>query len=125
MLEFSSKNEAPAIERDELFSLDGTVYTIPAHFSAGDTLTYVDGLRRYGPDIAAAWALEHALGQAGYTALCSADDATVPRAEFAKLIAIVTDRLLGKVALIPGPKAPAPATTKPRAPRGSKASTSK
>lgn len=125
MLEFSTKTEAPAIERDDLFSLDGTVYTIPVRFAAGDTLMYVDGLRKYGPDIAAAWALEHAIGEAGYTALCNANNATVSHDEFAKLIAIVTDRLLGKAAPIPGPKAPAPAATKPRATRGSKASTSK
>lgn len=125
MLEFTTNPEAPAVEREDFFSLDGTVYTIPAAFSAGETLTYVDGLRKYGPDMAASWALELALGEDGYRALLGAPEHVVSRQDFARLVTVITSRLLGQESAVPGPKAPRPAAKpKTRAPRGSKGSTS-
>lgn len=125
MLEFNTAKNTPAAEREELFSLDGTVYTIPVSFSAGQTLTYVDGLRKYGPDMAGAWALETALGTEGYQALLGADEATIPREAFVKLLTVVTRRILGQDAEVPGPKAPTRPTPVIPKQRGSKGSTSK
>lgn len=123
MLEFTTDTTGPAVEREDFFSLDGTVYTIPAAFSAGETLTYVDGLRKYGPDMAASWALELALGEDGYRALLGAPEHVVSKEDFERLLIVVTRRLLGQESPVPGgPKAP-PAKP-PRKPRGSKGSTS-
>lgn len=124
MLEFTTNTEAAPVEREDLFSLGGATYTIPVSFSAGETLTYVDGLRKYGPDMAASWALEMALGEDGYRALLGAPEHVVPKQDFARLVTVITSRLLGQESPVPGGPKVRPAAPKPRKPRGSKDSTS-
>jgi hypothetical protein len=105
MLEFSSTTEAAPVRREELFSLDGVVYTIPVKFDTTDSLGYVEALRKYGTDVAVSWALELALGPDGYQTLLSVPHGTISDDQFAVLVNIVTNRILGKEVHIPGPKA--------------------
>jgi hypothetical protein len=108
MLEFTSPDleDAAAVPREELFSLDGVTHTIPMHFPASVALQYMDAMRKYGPDAAVSWALELALTTEGYTALLGAGTA-IPQKGFDQIVTVITSRIMGKAVVVPGPKAPA------------------
>jgi hypothetical protein len=102
--------------RDELFSVDGKVYTIPVEFPPMVGFNYITVQRRYGDEVAVSWAMELALGAEGLEALTGAD---VPNETFAKLVAIIIGRIQGLAMHVPGataaPKAPKTATRKAKA----------
>ena len=56
-------------EREPLFSLHGVVYDIPIRVPVADTLVYAEVFMERGIDAAIIWAMKHALGDTGYTAL--------------------------------------------------------
>lgn len=79
--------------RDVLFRRNGVEYTVPTRFDAADTLTYLDMVAWQGSDVAVAWAMRRALGDAGMAALMStkglSDEALT------RLVAVVHNRLTG------------------------------
>lgn len=103
MLSFTTPKEPKPVEREPLFALDGITYTVPKRFTPSDMLMYAHAVRHYGNDQATSWALEIALGPDGYNALLSAGDA-IGHDDFAKLIGVVTYRMVGLDAEVPGPK---------------------
>jgi hypothetical protein len=103
MLSFTTPAEPKPVEREPLFALDGVTYTIPKRFTPSDMLMYAHAVRHFGNDQAVSWALEAALGSDGYSALLGAGDA-IGHDDFGKLIAVVTYRMLGLDAEVPGPK---------------------
>ena len=61
-------------ERIDVFTLNGTTYTVPAKPVAGFALKYLSYAREHGEDEAAAFLLELMLGKEGYEALSSVED---------------------------------------------------
>jgi hypothetical protein len=69
-LVLSSKDDAdPFTEREPLFELDGTVYTVPVKVPASYTIRYLDLWAERGIGVAVIYALKTALGEQGYAAL--------------------------------------------------------
>lgn len=110
MLEFTTpKTSAPVErEREPLFTLDGTEYTIPVQMTVPEMYSYVHMRRTLGNDAAVSWAMEQALGEQGYFALLTAKDSVVSDTAFIQLANVITARYLGLSATVPGPKAEAP-----------------
>lgn len=65
----SKDDDDPFTEREPLFDLDGTVYTIPVKVPASYTIRYLDIWAEQGIGIAVIYALKTALGEEGYAAL--------------------------------------------------------
>lgn len=104
MLSFTTPKEATPVQREPLFALDGVTYTIPTRFTPSEMLMYAHATRHYGPDQAVSWALEIALGADGYTTLMNVPPGTIPDEDFGKIIGVVTQRMVGLEAQVPGPK---------------------
>lgn len=122
MLDLNSTKAPAPVEREELFTLNGVVGRIPVEFEASAALLYADGVRKFGGETAASWALEYALmddslplkrqGEA-YRALINAKPHELSNDQLGLIISICIQRILGKQIAIPGPKAPAPAEAEP------------
>lgn len=84
---------AEVVTRDVLFRRNGVAYTIPTKFTASDTLRYVDLVAFQGSDVAIAWALRHALGDAGVVALMETKN--LPDATLSRIVDVVHRRLTG------------------------------
>lgn len=91
--------EAPAVERETLFYYAGAGVTIPKRFSLVDALNYAHVIRTQGLNAAIDWAMEKAMGTAGYGILRSAAGITEDQVE--RCMAIVVGRIEGTV---PDPK---------------------
>lgn len=65
----SSDDEDQFAEREPLFSIDGTEYTIPVRVSPTHTLRYLDIWSQAGVGIALIYALKDSLGADGYRVL--------------------------------------------------------
>lgn len=92
-LDLVDVDDAVEVPRDVLFRRAGVAYTVPIRFDAADTLTYLDMVAWQGSDVAVAWAMRRALGDAGMAALMSTkgmSDVTLTR-----LVAVVHNRLTG------------------------------
>lgn len=77
MIELKPKTtDSSAEERVELFSLNGTVYTIPAKPRVHLALRYLFHAKRHGVDQAAAELLESLIGPEGFEALTNYEDLT-------------------------------------------------
>lgn len=79
--------------REVLFRYQGKAFTIPVAFEIGDNLTYVHLGRKFGPDIAADWAMELALGEEGYRVFRSVRGLTDSQTD--AVVALVTARVAG------------------------------
>jgi len=90
---------APEVERETLFYYAGVGVTIPKKFTLVDALNYAHVTRVQGLNAAIDWAMERALGTAGYGILRSAAGITEEQAE--RCMAIVIGRIEGTV---PDPK---------------------
>lgn len=90
--EFSDTETGP-VEREVLFTYRGTEFTIPVDFELGDAMEYAHIARRQGPDKAVDFALELALGEAGYAALRSVRG--LKPSDLERIVAIVTVRVAG------------------------------
>jgi hypothetical protein len=91
--------KAPEVERETLFYYAGVGVTIPKRFSLVDALNYAHVVRIQGLNAAIDWAMERALGTAGYGILRSAEGITEEQAE--RCMAIIIGRIEGTV---PDPK---------------------
>lgn len=91
--------EAAPGDRETLFYYAGAGVTIPKRFSLVDALNYAHVTRTQGLNAAIDWALERALGTAGYGILRSAPGITEDQAE--RCMAIIVGRIEGTV---PDPK---------------------
>lgn len=75
----ASTDRVPVFDVVKKVELDGegngdlmpevTTYTMPAKPNAGLGLAYLKQARRLGPDVAASWLIEEAVGEDGYDAL--------------------------------------------------------
>lgn len=86
-------------DRETLFYYAGAGVTIPKRFSLVDALNYAHVTRTQGLNAAIDWAMERALGTAGYGILRSAAGISEEQAE--RCMAIVIGRIEGTV---PDPK---------------------
>lgn len=91
--------KAPELERETLFYYAGVGVTIPKKFTLVDALNYAHVTRVQGLNAAIDWAMERALGTAGYGILRSAAGITEEQAE--RCMAIIIGRIEGTV---PDPK---------------------
>jgi hypothetical protein len=95
---------APApVEREPLLTIDGAELTIPKRFPPTDMLQYLHVVQAGGGDVAAKWALHHALGEEGFWKLIDAG-AAIDEHMLKAMIECVTGRLLGIDSPVPGPK---------------------
>lgn len=95
---------APApVEREPLLTIDGAELTIPKRFPPTDMLQYLHVVQAGGGDVAAKWALHHALGEEGFWKLIDAG-AAINEHMLKAMIECVTGRLLGIDSPVPGPK---------------------
>lgn len=69
LIELTSPEKGDAVERVELFSIDGKVYTVPKALSPTVGLRYVHIARKQGQEMAADYLLETMLGEEAYEAL--------------------------------------------------------
>lgn len=126
MFEFTSRPGGIAGQlldapRDELFSVDGKVYTIPIEFPPTVALAYASVKLQYGEEAVVAWSMQVALGDEGLSVLTNLG---VSKEDFTKLVAIVVGRIQGLAMVIPGPGSatgPKARTRKAPAKRGSNA----
>ena len=80
-------------EREPLFSLRGTVYTVPVKAPVADTLLYSEVFVEHGIDAAILWAMKRTLGEAGYRALVQHRSLT--EQQLADIIAVVRSKFDG------------------------------
>lgn len=98
MLQLKS-TDAPPVEMEDLFSIDGVTYQIPRRVTVNVALRYMKLLRTKGQDEALAWAIERVLGESAYDALMNFDG--LQPDDLAQVMEVVRDKLLGAVE---GPK---------------------
>jgi len=122
MLDLNSTKRPAPVEREELFTLNGVVGTIPVEFEASAALFYADAVRKFGGEAAGSWALEYALTDfalpeaeqdKAYKELLLAERHVLSNEQLGVLMHICIQRILGKQVAIPGPKAPAPVQPEP------------
>lgn len=58
-------------EREPLFTIGGTEYTVLVQVSAGAGIEYLERQLNFGPDAAIIWAMRYAIGDEGVAALYS------------------------------------------------------
>lgn len=92
----SSVDRAEFEPRAPLFKIDGELFTARTKFSASEYLKYIKIARTEGADAAVDWAMEAALGEAGYLAFLEYPYLTTEQAR--KIINQVTSRLIGPIA---------------------------
>lgn len=97
MLELTS--EAPVIEMEDVFSIDGRVFQMPARVTTNTALIYMRMVRKQGEEAAISWAVERVLGEDAYVALMNCESLT--KDQLGQVMEIVKTKLLGAV---DGPK---------------------
>lgn len=90
--EFTDSDTGP-VAREVLFTYRGTEHTIPVDFELGDAMEYAHIARTQGPDKAVDFALELALGAAGYAALRAVRG--LKPAQLERIVGMVTERVAG------------------------------
>ncbi len=90
--EFTDSDTGP-VAREVLFTYRGTEHTIPVDFELGDAMEYAHIARTQGPDKAVDFALELALGTAGYAALRAVRG--LKPAQLQRIVGMVTERVAG------------------------------
>lgn len=95
MLELRTSTSEEQVEVLPLFSIDGTVYSVPTNPSPAMGLKYMKLLRTQGSMIADGWALEEMLGTEAYDALSEFKGLTVEDLE--QLKEIVGKHMLGSL----------------------------
>jgi len=92
--------EEVSTERVEVFSLNGTTYTVSAKPGPAFALRYLSKAREFGDDAAADYLLEAMLGAEGYAALSGYDKLT--ESQLLTVFQVCLDIALGAME---GPKA--------------------
>jgi hypothetical protein len=102
-LKFSSArpDEATPRPRETLFTIDGRECTIPLKFEPLEMARYAHTVSTFGADQAAVWALELALGEADYIAFLNLPKESVSAEDWARVVGVVTGRLVGLDVLVP------------------------
>jgi hypothetical protein len=96
MIELDSKAEVTEdAERIPVFSIDDTVYTMPAEVKPHVGLRYLWMLKTDGADYAGAWLMEQVLGVDGFKALAGYEPLT--KEQFKAIQIIIRDHTLGSV----------------------------
>jgi hypothetical protein len=115
MLNFSTTTPPdPDRPRDVLFTIDGRDVSIPQEFTPIEMARYAHQVDQFGGDMGAIWALRHALGDADYLAFINLPPDAVTRDDYAKVIGVITGRLVGLAIPVPegkGEGGAAPETT--------------
>ncbi|MCW2898572.1 MAG: hypothetical protein JWO67_837 [Streptosporangiaceae bacterium] len=93
MLELTS--EAPVIEMEPVFSIDGRVFEMPKRVTVNTALIYMRMARKQGPEAAISWAVERVLGEEPYIALMECESLT--KDQLAQVMEIVRTKLMGAV----------------------------
>jgi hypothetical protein len=88
-------DELPEIEREPLFKLDGTLYSIPVEFRANQTLKFMHLLGIRGYSVAVQWAMQEAIGEKGYLALVECTKLT--KADTAEIGSTIINKLIGNI----------------------------
>jgi hypothetical protein len=91
-LDSTEKEETPA-DRIPVFSIDGTVYDMPAEIKPHVALKYLWMLRQNNADYASAWLMETVLGKEGFEALSNFEGLT-PK-QFNAIRDIVQEKAMG------------------------------
>lgn len=97
------------ILREDLFTVDGFVGTIPCYVTPGVMLEYNRQRMNRGDDVAATWAMELLLGQEGMVQLIGAQ---VSDEQLDQIISVIIGRVRGATRGEPG-KGGAAAASKP------------
>lgn len=99
-------------QRETLFYIDDTEYSVEVHPSPARSLKYLKLMRDEGADIATQYMLENLLGEEGYQALMEYEDLTDE--QFEQVVTAASKIMLGS---FEGPKEPQ--RKQQRRPRGS------
>jgi len=91
--EFTDTAPSTPVAREVLFTYRGKEHTIPVDFELGDAMEYAHIARTQGPDKAVDFALELALGTAGYAALRAVRGLKPVQLE--RIVGMVTTRVAG------------------------------
>lgn len=109
-LHFESERKAPPTrERETLFTIDGRDCTIPVKFTPLEMARYAHTVRDAGPDAAAVFALELALGEKNYLAFLNLPHDEVSEEDWTRVVGLITGRLVGLDVEVPKDPVPAPA----------------
>lgn len=103
----------PDREREILFTIDGRDCTIPKRFEPLECARYAHTIQEFGPDAAAVFALRLALGETDYLAFLNLPAGTVSDEDWARVVGIVTGRLVGLDVEVPKDPAPEPTSDGP------------
>ncbi len=98
LVEIVTSTEPVATE--PLFSIDGTVYSMPVEVPGNVALGYLEQMRQGGEAVAIAWAMEQVLGEAPYQALVNCK-ALKPH-QLSAIITIVTEKIMGALEAVQG-----------------------
>jgi hypothetical protein len=102
MLEFSTTTPPdPDRPREALFTIDGREVTIPREFTPVEMARYAHQVDQFGGDMGAIWALRYAFGNEDYLAFLNLPPNAVSREDYARVIGVVTGRLVGLAVPIP------------------------
>lgn len=87
----------PSADRkmEDLFSINGVTYQIPARVGANISLGYMKLARERGDMIAIGWAAEKVLGEQAYSALMECDD--LEQEDLEAVLAVVHKKIMGAV----------------------------
>jgi len=92
--------DAPPVEREDLFSIDGVVYTIPKDMPGTLALTLLDTARKQGESVAISWLLEEVLGENAYGALLACK--TVTRTQMSAVVTVIREKVMGALEQMQG-----------------------
>lgn len=92
-LHSQTPEEAAAVEKVEVFELDGISYEIDKKPNVGLALRYLKIARLRGEEIAAGYLLEEALGSEGYDAL--SECRTLTKEDFAAVTETIKKHTMG------------------------------
>lgn len=87
--------------REPLFVIDGVTYAIPERFHPVEMARYAHMVEQFGGDQAAVWALRYAVGDEGYLKFINLPTKAVSTEDFARVMGVVTGRLVGLDVLVP------------------------
>ena len=87
VLELSTKDKAPEVAREDLFAVDGVMYTIPAQCPATEGVRYLNDVKSGGVEYAVSRLLHRMVGSEGMQALATCEALTPT--DFKKLVSAV------------------------------------
>lgn len=98
----------PERARETLFWIDDRACTIPVTFTPIEMARYAHTVQEFGADAAGVFALRLALGEETYLAYLNLPDGAVSDDDFARIMALITGRLVGLDVQLPKEPDPVP-----------------